>query len=258
MTKQRLDEITSQIETLEKNVEQLEKQKEQLGTKLRLFAGEYAVFADDPTKEELCKQLLQKREAKKNEISALDTQIDTLESQIQLLSFEKAIREKIGDTVSSAAPFIPIIQSLIEENKGLAVGLIAYIIETVLSVSDGLDGVCKKIHANSAKNSKSYYDALTASGFTPDQAFQLLLSAKNSANNGLGQIASNMVSVQQMSDALSSLRSKNDSGDKMAEILQAIAKNVQPSECPAAEDSSPLDVELLLRALGVKIPGQQG
>jgi len=75
--------------------------------------------------------------------------------------------------------YVEIGRLLIKHFKGDAIELAAEVLNLLIDVGEGIEGVATRFHAFTAKNAKSQFDAYVKAGFSDEHAIQLVLKRSN-------------------------------------------------------------------------------
>jgi len=177
-------------QNLEKEIEELKSQISQLDLVVReklkelsnfeLKAGE---FDSDEEYQERCSEL-------EREVEELQAKKTKLRSRKEYLENVLKIQEAVKEGMSKVLLYLPMIKSLLAENKGVLVDISGTFLDSVCDLVDGLDKPLDKLFKLSANQLFKRFNSLKEAGFNDHQALALLIASNAQAVDTLNRFAS--------------------------------------------------------------------
>lgn len=167
---------------LKKIVEQLEKlegDKDKLTVEAQGKKSAIYRLQHDPSKAEEVKKLQKEHETIVKKHDAIEKKIADLNKKLEELQGVLTVKAIISKAMEIVEKFHGPIKESVDENKDKVFTIIS---ELAGLFADGYEATWearKRLIDINAKELKAEYDKLVKAGFTPDQAFQLILAKKD-------------------------------------------------------------------------------
>lgn len=176
-------------QNLEKEIEELSSQiiqlDEEFGKKLVEFTNfqeKGYTFGSDKYQEEFKKI--------QGEVRELRVKMAEIRDRKEYLENVLKIQEAVKEGMSKVLPYLPMIKSLLAENKGVLIDIFGIFLDSVCDLVEGLDKPLDKLFKLSANQLFKRFNSLKEAGFDEPQALALLIASNAQAVDTLNRFAS--------------------------------------------------------------------